>query len=133
MDGNTDVRKLFDKMRDAHVLVERGLISKSVLDQPTTNIRMFSAGIVEQYSQTSGSEVMDIMREKQYLVILERTERNYGAYSPDLPGCVATGKTAEDTLRLMREAIELHVRGLEEDGLPVPEPTSTASYVSVAV
>jgi hypothetical protein len=48
VDGNTDVRKLFDKTRDAHVLVDRGLISKSILDQPTTNIRMFSAGIVEQ-------------------------------------------------------------------------------------
>jgi predicted RNase H-like HicB family nuclease len=76
---------------------------------------------------------MDTMREKQYLVVLERTDRNYGAYSPDLPGCVATGRTAEETLLLMREAVELHVRGLEEDGLPVPEPTSTASYVSVAV
>jgi len=76
---------------------------------------------------------MDTMQEKQYLVVLERTDRNYGAYSPDLPGCVATGETVEETLQLMREAIELHVRGLEEDGLPVPEPTSTASYVSVAV
>jgi predicted RNase H-like HicB family nuclease len=76
---------------------------------------------------------MDTMRERQYLVVLERTDRNYGAYSPDLPGCVATGETVEETLQLMREAIELHLRGLEEDGLPVPEPTSTASYVSVAV
>ena len=76
---------------------------------------------------------MDTMRQKQYLVVVERTDRNYGAYSPDLPGCVATGETLEETLQLMREAIELHVRGLEEDGLPIPEPTSTASYVSVAV
>jgi len=73
------------------------------------------------------------MPEKQYVVVLERTDRNYGAYSPDLPGCVATGRSPAETLLLMREAIELHVRGLEEDGLPVPEPTSTASYVSVAV
>jgi len=74
-----------------------------------------------------------IMPEKQYLVVLERTNRNYGAHSPDLPGCVATGASPQETLDRMREAIEVHVRGLEQDGLPVPEPTTTASYVSVAV
>jgi predicted RNase H-like HicB family nuclease len=76
---------------------------------------------------------MDSMRAKQYLVVLERTDRNYGAHSPDFPGCIATGETVEKTLCLMREAIELHARGLEEDGLPVPEPTTTAHYVSVPV
>jgi len=69
----------------------------------------------------------------RYLVVLERTERNYGAHAPDLPGCVATGQTPEETLQRMLEAIEMHVRGIEEDGLPVPEPTTTASYVTVAV
>lgn len=69
----------------------------------------------------------------RYLVVLERTERNFGAYAPDLPGCVATGETLEETLQLMREAVALHVRGMEEDGTPIPQPTSTASYVSVAV
>ena len=70
---------------------------------------------------------------REYLVVLEPTERNFGAYSPDLPGCVATGGTAEETLRRMRKAVAMHIRGLEEDGLPVPEPQSKASYVSVAV
>ena len=70
---------------------------------------------------------------REYLVVLEQTERNYGAYLPDLPGCVATGRTPEETLQRMREAIEMHVRGLEEDGLPVPEPMSRAGYVSVAI
>jgi predicted RNase H-like HicB family nuclease len=70
---------------------------------------------------------------KEYLVVLERTDRNFGAYSPDLPGCVATGKTVEETLHLMHEAMEVHIHGLEEDGQPVPEPTSTANYLSVAV
>ena len=69
----------------------------------------------------------------RYLVVLERTDRNYGAHAPDLPGCVATGQTPEETLGRMLEAIEVHVRGLEEDGLQVPEPTTTASYVTVAV
>lgn len=69
----------------------------------------------------------------RYLVVLERTERNYGAYAPDLPGCVATGQTPEESPQLMHWAMEMHVRGMEEDGLPVPEPTSTASYIPVAV
>jgi predicted RNase H-like HicB family nuclease len=51
-------------------------------------------------------------------------ENNYGAYVPDLPGCVATGKTIEATERDIREAIEFHLRGLREDGLPIPEPSS---------
>lgn len=72
-------------------------------------------------------------QEREYLVVLERTARNYGAYLPDLPGCVATGKTPEETLQRMREAVEMHVRGLEEDGLPVPEATSKAGYVSVVI
>ena len=69
----------------------------------------------------------------RYLVVLERTERDYGAYAPDLPGCVATGRTQEETLQRMLEAIEMHVRGMDEDGLAVPEPITTASYVTVAV
>jgi predicted RNase H-like HicB family nuclease len=69
----------------------------------------------------------------RYLVVLERTNRNYGAHAPDLPGCVATGQTPEETLQHMLEAIEMHLHGMEEDGLPVPEPTTTASYLTVAV
>src|SRR5947207_3355984 len=61
---------------------------------------------------------------KKYAIVVERAERNYAAYVPDLPGCVATGKTVEETARLLREAIEIHVAGLREDGLPVPDPAS---------
>jgi len=68
---------------------------------------------------------------QQYLVIIESTANNYAAYSPDLPGCVATGKTKEVTLQRMREAIELHLVGLAEDGLPAPEPSASAEYLSV--
>jgi len=55
-----------------------------------------------------------------YLVVIEKASRNYSAYSPDLPGCVATGKTQKETTRNMRAAIELHIQGLSEDNLPIP-------------
>ena len=68
----------------------------------------------------------------KYLVIVERAERNYSAYSPDLPGCVATGDTREEVERRMAEAMRMHVDGLREDHLPIPEPCSFAEYISVA-
>jgi predicted RNase H-like HicB family nuclease len=68
---------------------------------------------------------------KRYAIVVERAEKNYAAYVPDLPGCVATGATIEETERLLREAIELHVAGMREDGLPVPEPSSVVNYVEV--
>jgi predicted RNase H-like HicB family nuclease len=68
---------------------------------------------------------------KRYAIVVERAEKNYAAYVPDLPGCVATGATVEETERLLREAIELHVAGMREDGLPVPEPSSVVDYVEV--
>ena len=67
----------------------------------------------------------------RFLVVLEKAGRIYSAYSPDLPGCVATGDTPEETERAMHEAVHLHMRGLLEDGLPVPEPQSSADYVEV--
>ncbi|MDQ3878364.1 MAG: type II toxin-antitoxin system HicB family antitoxin [Actinomycetota bacterium] len=66
-----------------------------------------------------------------YLVIIEKADNSCSAYSPDLPGCVAAGDTREETLALMREAIALHLKGLREDGLPVPPPSSTADYIAV--
>ncbi len=70
---------------------------------------------------------------KQYTVIYERGERNWSAYVPDLPGCVATAKTREDLERRIREAIEFHIDGMRLHGEPVPEPTVQAGTVSVAV
>jgi predicted RNase H-like HicB family nuclease len=69
----------------------------------------------------------------RYAVVVERAVNNYSAYVPDLPGCVATGATLEETERLIREAIELHLTGLREDGLPIPQPSSQVEYVDVAV
>jgi predicted RNase H-like HicB family nuclease len=63
---------------------------------------------------------------------VERAGRNYSAYVPDLPGCVATGKTVAATERLLREAIELHVAGLREDGLDMPESSCVVDYVDVS-
>jgi predicted RNase H-like HicB family nuclease len=68
----------------------------------------------------------------RYAIVLERGPASYGAYVPDLPGCVAAGETREEALRLIREAIEFHLEGLEAEGLPIPEASSTAEYVDVA-
>ncbi len=69
----------------------------------------------------------------RFLVVIEKANGNYSAYVPDLPGCVATGKTVEETEQNMREAIEMHIRGLLEDSLPVPEPIALSEYMAVAV
>lgn len=69
----------------------------------------------------------------QYLIVIEKAEGNYSAYSPDVPGCAATGKTPEEARRRMQEALEMHIKGLVEDGLPVPEPQAAAEYVQVAL
>jgi predicted RNase H-like HicB family nuclease len=67
----------------------------------------------------------------RFLVIIEKVNDSYSAYSPDLPGCVATGATRQEVEKNIHEAIELHVRGLLEDNLPIPESTSSAEYVTV--
>ncbi len=68
---------------------------------------------------------------KRYAVVFEDAGTNLAAYVPDLPGCVATGDTLAEVERLIREAIELHLEGLTEDGLPIPEPSSKVDYVEV--
>jgi predicted RNase H-like HicB family nuclease len=64
-------------------------------------------------------------------VIIEKAKENYSAFSPDLPGCVATGATREEVERNMHKAIEMHVQGLLEDNLPVPQSSSFAEYIAV--
>ena len=63
----------------------------------------------------------------RYAMIIEQGERNYSAYLPDLPGCIATGKTIDELKQRMSEAIELHLRGMREDGLPYPNPPVSPS------
>ena len=68
----------------------------------------------------------------RYAIVIENAGTNYSAYVPDLPGCVATGATVEETERAIREAIELHLEGMREDGTPIPPPSSRVDYVEVA-
>jgi predicted RNase H-like HicB family nuclease len=68
----------------------------------------------------------------RYAVVIEKAENNYSVYVPDLPGCVATGATAEEAEAEIREAIEFHIEGMREDGLPIPEPASKVEYIDVA-
>lgn len=67
----------------------------------------------------------------RFLVVIERAGKNYSAYSPDLPGCIATGETREEVERNIHEAIEMHVQGLREDNLPIPKAESIAEYIAV--
>ena len=67
----------------------------------------------------------------RFLIVLEKANGNYSAYSPDLAGCIATGATREKAEKNMHEAIEMHIRGLLEDKLPIPESHSFAEYVAV--
>ena len=69
---------------------------------------------------------------QRFLVVIEPTATGYSAYSPDLPGCVATGASRADVERTMREAIEFHLDGMREDGIPIPMPSSRVEYVDVA-
>jgi predicted RNase H-like HicB family nuclease len=96
----------------------------------------FGSWDAEQHLQTGAvaetrkgkGQVESIYR---FLIIIEKANGNYSAYSPDLPGCVATGETHDEVTRNMYEAIEMHVRGLIEDELPVPESHSLAEYVAL--
>ena len=69
----------------------------------------------------------------RYVVIVEQGENGFGAYVPDLPGCVAMGQTKDEALRLIQEAIELHLESMREEGLTPPEPSSSSEYVEVGV
>ena len=69
----------------------------------------------------------------RYAIVIEKAEGNYSAYVPDLPGCVATGASPSEVEAKIREAIEFHLAGLQEDGLPIPQPSSKVEYVDIAV
>jgi predicted RNase H-like HicB family nuclease len=68
---------------------------------------------------------------KRYAIVIEKAPSNFAGYVPDLPGCVATGATVLETETLLREAIELHLKGMREDGLVIPEPSSVVEYLDV--
>jgi len=68
----------------------------------------------------------------RYAIVIEKTDTNFAAYVPDLPGCIATGATVEETEQSIQTAIKFHLDGLREDGLPIPEASSQVEYVEVA-
>ena len=68
----------------------------------------------------------------RYLVVVEQGIESFGAYVPDLPGCVAVGDTRDEVLKLIHEAIEFHLEGLREDGQPIPQPSSSSEVIEVA-
>ncbi len=69
----------------------------------------------------------------KYLIIIEKGETSYGAYVPDLPGCVAVGETEAEVMNLIHEAIEFHLEGLRDEGSSIPLPRSNFGYIDVAV
>jgi predicted RNase H-like HicB family nuclease len=68
----------------------------------------------------------------KYAIVIESAGSNFSAYVPDLPGCIATGRTVEEIENEIRSAIEFHLKGLKIDGLPIPKPSSAVEYVEVA-
>jgi predicted RNase H-like HicB family nuclease len=72
------------------------------------------------------------MKDAKYIAIYAKTQTGYSAHVPDLPGCIATGRTLELTKRRMREAVVMHLRGMREDGEPIPRPTTLADVVEAA-
>jgi predicted RNase H-like HicB family nuclease len=68
----------------------------------------------------------------RYLVVVEKGPTSFGAYVPDLPGCIAVGETREEVLASIHEAIEFHLEGLKEDGRPIPPPSSSSEVIEVA-
>jgi predicted RNase H-like HicB family nuclease len=69
----------------------------------------------------------------RYAIVIEKSATGYGAYVPDLPGCVAAGESLEETERLIKEAIQFHLEGLQADGIIPPEPTSKAEYIEITI
>jgi predicted RNase H-like HicB family nuclease/predicted RNA binding protein YcfA (HicA-like mRNA interferase family) len=80
---------------------------------------------IEQHSQTGRTEVM------KYLIVIEQAGTGFSAYSPDLPGCVATGSTRDEVEREMKDAIAFHLDGLKAEGMAIPQPSSSSSYVEI--
>ena len=68
----------------------------------------------------------------KYAVVIEKGDNGYGAYVPDLPGCIAAAETKEEIKKLIHEAIEFHIEGLKEDGEPIPKPASSIEFIEVA-
>ncbi len=104
----------------------QALRKRGASDDSRASKQRHSKGNLKQYLQTSGAKM------KKYLIIIEKSRSGFGAYSPDLPGCVAVGATRREVKKLLREAMSLHLKGLKEDGIKVPLPSTQAEYLEVA-
>ena len=87
--------------------------------------------LVKVARSTVGKPTRELGKMK-YLVIYERTPNGYGAYLPDIPGCIAAGDTLEETRSLIRSACEMHLEAMREDGDPIPEPSTQSGYLELA-
>ncbi len=76
---------------------------------------------------------MEDKKVHEYPIIIEKADNNFSAYSPDLPGCTATGATVAETLLRMKSAIQFHVEGLRKEGLDIPEPSTKVEYIKVLI
>jgi predicted RNase H-like HicB family nuclease len=91
-----------------------------------------SAWYLERDPPASRPEEGEVsMGKLRYMVVVERGETSWGAHVPDLPGCAAVGESRSEVLELIREAIEFHIDGLKQDGLPVPAPSSEGDFVEI--
>ena len=68
----------------------------------------------------------------QYMVVVEKGESSYGAFVPDLPGCIAVGETEQEVIELIQEAIQFHLEDLQTEGQPIPQPVSKSTFIEVA-
>jgi predicted RNase H-like HicB family nuclease/predicted RNA binding protein YcfA (HicA-like mRNA interferase family) len=91
-----------------------------------SSVERASGRHASQYPKTSGDRSM-----KEYIVVIEKGVSSYGAYVPDLPGCVAVADTRAEVVRLIRESMDMHLKGMAEDGDPIPEPTSQVEIIGV--
>lgn len=90
------------------------------------------AGLTVTYSARYPARQVKVRKEvKKYLIVVEKTESGYSAYSPDLDGCISTGRSVEEIEDNMREAIQFHLDGMRLEGLAVPEPRTQSAYVEV--
>jgi predicted RNase H-like HicB family nuclease len=99
-----------------------------IRQRETQRERRLSSGDAQQHSKAGGTEMSSPRR---YLVVIEKGTRNYSAYSPDIPGCIATGRTRAQTARRIRQAIRFHLDGLRRHGLSLPVPSSSAEVIEV--
>lgn len=67
----------------------------------------------------------------RFLIVIEEAEGNYSAYCPDLPGCIATGKTQDEAAQKMHQALEMHIQGMLEDNIPIPKGVALAEYIAI--